>query len=138
MSNEYSIYGVDQYLKAQDALKQFKVSLATAQHLGPDQVDASDKQTLCANGTDALWYDTFQEDCFRTFGRDGHFENLLISEDSADIKQWKYGPFLTTRLSPTAPDDFLELPSEADMKKMNPDEVQGSCRYIPVGQKTKC
>ena len=138
MSSEYSTYGVDQYLKAQDALKRFKVSLAAARYLGLDQADTSDRQTLCANGTGETWYDPFQEDCFRTFDRDGHFENLLISEDSADTKQWKYGPFLTTRLSPTAPDDFLELPSEADMKKMKPDEVQGPCRYIPVCQKTKC
>jgi hypothetical protein len=27
MSSEYSVYGVDQYIKAQDALKEFKASL---------------------------------------------------------------------------------------------------------------
>lgn len=39
-----------------------------------------------------------------------------------------YGPFLTTRLSPTTPNDFIQLPSETDLEHIKPSDVKGvSC-----------
>jgi len=69
-------------------------------------------------------------ECHRTFDRDGHFENLIIYDAPDATKQWRYGPFLTTRLSPTTPDGFLELPSEAEIKNTGPSNIEGACCFM--------
>jgi hypothetical protein len=121
MASEYSTYGVDQYRKAQEALQQFKASRDTR-----DGTQLT-SQGECADSSNRWYYNPNENDCYRAFERDGHFENLLISDEATGKKEWKYGPFLTTRLSPTLPNDFLELPSEAEMRDANPVDVQGSC-----------
>jgi len=71
-------------------------------------------------------------ECQRTFDRDGHFENLVIYDAPEATKQWRYGPFLTTRLSPITPDDLLELPSEAEIKNIKSSEVEGACGSVDL------
>jgi len=126
MASEYSVYGVDEYTKAQDALQHFKASQLSSmiwiQLMGKEE---------CANSANRWYYDPNDNDCYRAFERDGHFENLLIADKPTGNggKEWKYGPFLTTRLSPTLPDDFLELPSEAEMRDVQPSDVKGPYKY---------
>lgn len=52
-------------------------------------------QEECANATH--WMD--KDVCMREFSRDGHFENMLSIDMGASKTEWRYGPFLTTRLS---------------------------------------
>jgi len=92
---------------------------------------SADRQDECTDSANRWYYDPNDNDCYRAFERDGHFENLLIADKSTGNggKEWKYGPFLTTRLSPTLPDDFLELPSEAEMRDVQPSDVKGPYEY---------
>ncbi|WWC62013.1 uncharacterized protein I303_104600 [Kwoniella dejecticola CBS 10117] len=99
LSKDYSVYDVESFKDAQDSLREFKNSCAQQEY--------------------------FWDDCYRTFAKDGHFENLLSIENENGEKEWKYGPFLTTRLSPSAPKDYLELPQVDmnDAQQKTPEKV---------------
>ncbi|WWC70034.1 uncharacterized protein I206_103978 [Kwoniella pini CBS 10737] len=83
-AKDYSVYDVESFKSAQNSLTEFKENCAHQE-----------------------W---FWDDCYRTFSKDGHYENLLSIDKENGEKEWKYGPFLTTRLSPSTPKDYLELP----------------------------
>jgi hypothetical protein len=42
-----------------------------------------------------------------------------------DKHEWYYGPYIKTRLSPTALRDYLELPSEVSLETMADEDIQG-------------
>lgn len=54
--------------------------------------------------------------CERTYGRAGHFENLIEFDDAVDGKPetatrigWRYGPFLTTKFGHPGPLDYKHI-----------------------------
>ncbi|KAM0756010.1 hypothetical protein T439DRAFT_376272 [Meredithblackwellia eburnea MCA 4105] len=99
MASDYSVYDVDGFAEAMIALRDYK--------------------ERCAKST-WIW-----SDCYRSFSRDGHFENLLKVED-AGRSEWRYGPFITSRLSPRGLKTFVKLPSEASFQKVRPQEVKAT------------
>ncbi|WRT67365.1 uncharacterized protein IL334_004336 [Kwoniella shivajii] len=98
MASDYSVYGVEGFESAMNSLREFKET--------------------CANDR-FYWFD-----CYRKFARDGHFENLLEVDKINERKEWRYGPFLTTRLSPTTIKDYVELPAESKFSSLDPSKVQ--------------
>lgn len=67
-------------------------------------------------------------ECMRQFSHDGHFENLLsITEDGSETK-WRYGPYLTSSLSPFKKSDYLRLPGKEDVGHLDPRDVPRAYR----------
>ena len=65
----------------------------------------------------------------RLFSNDGHFENLLELKSQTGSESF-YGPFLTTRMSPHAPMDYVRLPTGKDIGSTKPAEVQGAILFL--------
>ncbi|WWC90909.1 uncharacterized protein L201_005847 [Kwoniella dendrophila CBS 6074] len=97
MAKDYSIYGLNDFQNAMNALRDFKQQCAKSRWTSPD--------------------------CYRIFSHDGHFENLLETQNEKGEKEYKYGPFLTTRLTPGVVQDYIKLPSKEQIKDKKPNEI---------------
>lgn len=62
------------------------------------------------------------------FARDGHFENMLTI-DTASTTEWRYGPFLTTRLSPRTAPSFEAIAGPGKNQSVN---TEGEYNVFPL------
>lgn len=118
LADGYSAYRRSEFVSAMYALKQFKVSAAPSMIMsGAD-----------SNGENAPTGPRGEEGkkpCSRLFTQDGLFENLL-SIDRGAYTEWRYGPFITTRLSPRTTGSFVHLPPQSQFKDQPPSAVSGA------------